>query len=71
MKRSRMCFDIANTNAAARIKPYGPALAIAARIRNANQAMDAHAKGGIVCEPVRTSFDDLLPGMPPALKLST
>ena len=30
------------------------------------KAMDSYAKG----EPVRTSFDHVFPGMPPALKLS-
>ncbi len=39
------------------------------RIENANRTMDQYAKG-IVCEPVRTSFDDVYPGMPPAVKLS-
>ncbi len=36
------------------------------RAAMADMIMDAHAKG----EPVRTSFDRVFPGMPPALKLS-
>lgn len=38
----------------------------AARVLNANAAMDAHAKG----ELVRTSFDRVYPGMPPALRIT-
>lgn len=41
-----------------------------AREANANRAIDSHARGELVREPVRTSFDAVFPGMPPALKLS-
>jgi hypothetical protein len=39
------------------------------QVDNANRTMDAYAKG-VVCEPVHTSFDRVLPGMPPAVKLT-
>ena len=35
------------------------------RVELANQAMDAYAKGQLV----RTAFDRVFPGMPPALRL--
>lgn len=39
------------------------------RVANANRAIDDYARGVVVRE-VRTPFDRVLPGMPPALRMS-
>lgn len=37
--------------------------------RLTNEIIDRYARGEVTCEPVRTSFDEVLPGMPPAVRI--